>query len=192
MQDKNMPHDLSGHSLLAQRELSLRVGIVVERRKSSSRWQTWSWKPVSVILGAPDVEQWHELKHGEGWVHYHIGTLPLTLHRKETEAYRINLAGDPPRVFLGIRENHKLPQDRSMEPFLVTVSPHEAQDYLDSGEDIIEGVIMPDAMIAWLQAFINLHHREERFVKRQRRPHSDPQATPFARPPGWHEAANDD
>ena len=58
---------------------------------------------------------------------------------------------------------------REVELALVTASPYDAQDYLDSGEDILEGVPMPDGVIAWVQSFVDRHHVDEPFYKRKRK-----------------------
>jgi hypothetical protein len=51
---------------------------------------------------------------------------------------------------------------------LVTASPYEAQDYTDSGEELVEKVRMPRVIIGWVEAFVSLHHEHEAFKKRQR------------------------
>ena len=51
---------------------------------------------------------------------------------------------------------------------LVTASPYEAQDYADSGEEIVEKVPMPPGLVAWVRDFVERHHVEEEFVKRKR------------------------
>ena len=38
----------------------------------------------------------------------------------------------------------------------------------DTGEDIVEAVPMPPGMVAWVRAFVEKHHAEEKFVKRRR------------------------
>lgn len=144
------------------------LGIVVERRDLDHRWSKESWRPVAVVPGAAPVHEWKTLGSGDGWEHYLIGSLPLEIHRKETEAYRTNLAGTP-RVFVGLR--FATPEENALGPivpFLVTASPYEAQDYLDAGEDVIEGIAMPDGLIAWVQTFIDEHHVDEPFKKRRR------------------------
>ena len=47
-------------------------------------------------------------------------------------------------------------------------SAYEAQDYLDSGEEIVEPVPMPDGLIAWIKDFTDTHFVEEPFIKRKR------------------------
>ncbi len=150
------------------REVSLPLGIVVERRKSDHPWATWIWKPVSVFLnGAPDAN-WTELVSGEDWVQYHAATLPLTLHRKETEALRLNLTLDVPELYVVLQEDDDANSDFPYVAHLVTASSYDAQDYLDAGDDIIEKVEMPEEVAAFIQAFVEQHHVEETFIKRRR------------------------
>ncbi|MGB3313720.1 MAG: DUF3305 domain-containing protein, partial [Albidovulum sp.] len=44
----------------------------------------------------------------------------------------------------------------------------EGQDYLDSGDGMVERVTMPEGMVAWLADFVRRHHVEEPFIKRKR------------------------
>jgi hypothetical protein len=143
------------------------VGIVVERRAIDSPWQQWAWRPVAVLAGAPRAESWRMLREGPGWTQFHAATLPLQLHRKETPGYRLNLAQKPPRVYVVLRRGAD--SEFPYYPFLATASPHEAEAYLASGEEIVEGVSMPDSLIALVQDFVDHHHVEEPFVKRSRR-----------------------
>lgn len=155
-------------AIVTDREVSLPLGIVVERRKSTHPWATWTWKPVSVFMnGAADAE-WKEMVSGEDWTHYHAATLPLVLHRKETEALCLNLMLDIPELYIVMQESDDEDSDFPLTTHLVTASSYEALDYLESGEDIIEKVEMPDAVAAFIQAFIDEHHVEEKFKKRRR------------------------
>ena len=166
---------------MTERSRSMPLGVVVERREIDNPWQDHVWRPVSVIAGAGGIAEWREIGAGTGWVRFHAATLPLDLHRRETEAYRTNLSNNPPLIYVVLTE----PEDdeRDVEPFLVTASPFEAQDYLDSGEDVVEGVPMPDGVIAWVQDFIDKHHVDEPFKKRKRKRY-DPNDTSFGRRPG--------
>jgi len=146
----------------------LSVGVVVERRAIDHPWAEHRWTPVAVIPGAPAAEPWREIASGDGWVQYHAATLPIALHRKETEAYLVNLADTPPSVYVVLRASEEDGEGPELTVVDATVSPYEAQDYLDSGEDIVERVAMPETMMAWLQAFIDAHHIEEPFRKRKR------------------------
>lgn len=161
----------------------LPLGVVVERREIDNPWQSHTWRAVAVIPGAPTVDKWRELARGPRWIRYHAATLPVELHHKETAAYRTNLSNDQPAIFVGLRDVVD-PGESGFEvaPFLVTASPFEAQDYLDSSEVIIERVPMPDGVIAWVQAFVDAHHVDEPFEKRKRT-RLDPNEVGFGRRP---------
>ena len=148
------------------------LGIVVERRAVEHRWIKHSWKPVTVIPGAGPADPmgpWTRLSEGDGWVHYHAGTLSLELFPKETEGYRVNMTQQPPRLFVVLRTGEDMGSDHDVVPFLVTACPFEAQDYLDSGEEIVEPVVMPAGVVALVESFIAEHHVEEAFHKRKRK-----------------------
>ncbi len=154
-----------------ERRADLPLGVVVERRAIDHPWQKWRWRPVAVIPGAPPppaAGQWTVLAQGEGWARFHAGTLPLGLHRRETEAYRTNLSARQPVVFVVLRPQEDAPSERAYRPVAVTASPYEAQDHLDGGDDLVEGVPMPDEVVAWVQGFIDRHHVDEPFRKRRR------------------------
>ncbi len=165
-----------------EKQISMPVGIVVERRELRNRWQKLAWKPVGVLPGAAEIGGCKEVMRGEGWVHYHMDTLPLELHRKETLAYKTNLNDHPPKLYVVLRPQEDPTIEAEVVPFLVTASPYTAQDYLDAGDEIVEGVTMPDGIIAWITAFCDHHHVDEPFKKRQRKKH-DPREIHFSRRP---------
>jgi hypothetical protein len=143
------------------------VGVIVAREDIDSQWEDHVWRPVGIWPGAPEAEDWKELRRGEGWVQYHAATLPLELFRKETEAYKYNLDGKEPAIYVVLAEDDEQ-QDFPFCVHLVTASPYEAQDYLDSGEEIVEPISMPGELAEWIGAFIDEHHSEEKFKKRKR------------------------
>ncbi len=139
------------------------VGIVVRESPGVTRWAGWSRKAVAVLPGAGDAA-WTELRREGDTVEYHAGTLVLELFGSDTEAYRLGLSAREPSLFVVMRESGgDLP-----ELVLVTASPYEAQDYMDSGEEVVEPVEMPEGIVAWIRDFIDLHHEDEVFVKRRR------------------------
>ena len=132
----------------------------------------WSWTVTGVLPGA-GPGNWRELRRDGDTVEYHAATADLTLHRAETEAYIPALANTPPLLWVILRPGG--PDDRP-ELLTVTASAYEAQDYGDNGEDLVEPVPMPDGVIAWVEAFVRQHHKEEAFVKRKRRPREEASA----------------
>lgn len=151
-----------------RREVVIPLGVIVERRKSTHPWGDWIWRPVAVFMNAPEGVSWVEIMRGDDFIRYHAGTLSLTLHRKETEALRLNLMLDEPELYVVLQENEDEASEFPYDPHVVTASPYEAQDFHDAGDNIIEKVAMPEGVAALIQAFVEEHHVEEKFKKRQR------------------------
>ncbi len=162
---------------------NLPLGIVLERRRVVHRCKDFDWRRVTVSPGAAALDPegaWRVLAEGEDWIQYHSGTLTLELFRRETEGYKFNLTHQPPRLFVVLRGGEDADCDHDVVPFLVTACPYEAQDYLDSGEELVEPVIMPPGVTAFVQAYIDRHHVDEPFKKRKRKRH-DPEDVGFGR-----------
>lgn len=142
------------------------VGVILERRKIDNPWQEYAWYAVAVLPGAQRSEEWRLLREGDGWVQYHAGTLDLKLHHKETEGYRLNLTSQRPTVYIVLRYEDEV--EAGIVPFLATVCPFEAQNYLDGDEDLVEAVPMPDVVAAWVDDFVVKYHVDEPRYKRKR------------------------
>ncbi|WP_239031761.1 DUF3305 domain-containing protein [Paroceanicella profunda] len=154
----------------APREAELRLGIVLRRIPSKNRWVSHVWRAVAVLPGAPPAD-WVLLREEDGAQEYHAATMPLVLHRSEAESYRVALAGRPRTVWVVLRPAPPgAAQDIAVR--LVTASPFEAQDYMESGEELVEPVPMPEALEAWIAAFTDAQPDGPAFVKRRRVPHA--------------------
>ncbi len=140
------------------------LGIVVRRMPGVTRWVAHVWKAVAVLPGAGAAD-WKELRHDGEAIEYHAATLPLELYRTETEGYLHGLSAKVPAIYVVMRPSDS---DAPLEVTLVTASPYEAQDYADTGEELIEKVPMTEGLIAWVRDFIERHHEEEMFIKRRR------------------------
>ncbi len=151
--------------------VTIEVGVVVAREKIDHPWQDYRWRAVSVFLDAPAKADWRELRRGPGFIHYHAATLPLVLHRKETTGYRVNLANGVPSIYVVLREDPTASDP--VQVHLVSASPFEVQAYGESGMETVERVAMPERLVAVVQAFVDEHHVEEPFVKRQRQRFAD-------------------
>lgn len=147
----------------------LEVGIVIERRASTNPWVDIVWRPVEVIPGGPETQDWRVLGRGEGWTRYYAGRRTVELFRKETEGYRRNLSMDRPRVWVVLRKSERNGES-VMVPFHATVCPYEAESYELSGDEIVEGVQMPPEVGAVVQAFVERFHVDAAFVKRAQKP----------------------
>ncbi len=142
------------------------IGVVLRRAPGVTRWAKWAWSARAVLPGA-GAANWQILREEDGATEYHAATLPLELHWTQTEAYLNGLSSEVPSIYVILRDaGHE--EERPLEPLLVTASPYEAQDYADSGEELVEKVPMPHGLVAWVRDFALAHHQDEVFVKRRR------------------------
>lgn len=144
---------------------ALPLGIVMRRAPGVTRWEKWVWRVAGVLPGAANAN-WIKLRDEGDSAEYHAKTLTLELHGAETGAYLHGLSAQVPCIYVIMRESDDAV--RPMDIDLVTASPYEAQDYADTGDDIVEKVAMPPSLIAWVQNFVDRHHEEEVFKKRRR------------------------
>ncbi|MBV2359433.1 DUF3305 domain-containing protein [Thalassococcus sp. CAU 1522] len=142
------------------------IGVVLRKAPGVTRWAQWCWRAVAVLPGAGPAD-WRELRREGDTVEFHAATVTLELHGADTEAYLHGLMAQVPSIYVVLRDSGE-PGDCPLEVTLVTASPYEAQDYTDSGEEIVEKVAMPPGLMAWVQDFVNEFHVEEEFVKRKR------------------------
>ncbi len=154
------------------------VGVVVERRRLNNPWQDESWLPIAVLPGA-SAAGWRVLHEDGERLQAYAGTLPVELFRKETASYKHNLETGTPKVYVVLRRSDD--PIWPWRPLLATVAPDEAQASLEGGDDIVEGVAMPEAMIEWVAAFIAAHHVDEPTYKRQRQHHEEKRPVPARR-----------
>lgn len=148
------------------RRAVMMVGIVLRRKPGVTRWVKWVWEPTGLIPGAGPAN-WKVLREEDGATEYHAATLPLELHRADAEAYRVSLAMHPPSAFVVMRDGEGDGPD-GMGLLTLTVSAYEAQDYLDSSEDIVEPVPLPESLVAWVTSFCSAQGEDAPFKKRRR------------------------
>lgn len=153
--------------MTSERIRTMPVGVVVRRLPGVTRWQKWSWRPVSLLPGAGEAD-WIMLRQEGEAVEYHAATLSLDLHRADTEAYLTALSDKVPSLYVVMRPAEEAERDVPMEVLLLTASAYEGQDYADASDVQVEKVPMPPGLIAWIRDFVDQHHEEEIFIKRRR------------------------
>jgi len=146
------------------KSVSMPLGIVIRRVPGVTRWVRHVWKAVAVLPGASEAS-WKELRRDGEAVEFHAATVPLELFRTDTEAYLHGLSAKTPSIYVVMRDSDG---DDPLQIVLATASPYEAQDYADTGEELVEKVPMPEGLVAWIRDFIALHHEDEVFIKRRR------------------------
>lgn len=157
------------------RSASLPCGVTLLRSPGATRWARWSWRATGLVAGAPPG--WRLLREEDGRAEFLAGGATLALHRAEIEAYRVSLAMTPPSVFAVLRRDEASP-DR-LKLHTITASAYEAQDYQDSGEEIVEPVPMPRTLERWVRDFCG-PEAPEPFRKRRRGP-VEPEAAALGR-----------
>ena len=146
------------------RSITIQLGVVIRRMPGVTRWAKYVWKAVAVLPGAADAN-WKELRREGDAVEYHAATLPLELFRTDTEGYLHGLSAKEPSIYVVMRDSDT---DAPLDMVLVTASPYEAQDYADTGEELVEKVPMTEGLVALIRDFVELHHEDEVFIKRRR------------------------
>ena len=151
-----------------ERSSVISVGVVIAREPSDHPWQDERWRPVDLVIGVAERKAGEVIGEVDGATHYFAGAARLELHRADTSAYIVNLENETPVIYVVLAEAEDDSAPLPYELELVTASPFEAQDFLDTGEDIVEPVPMTAPLIAWVERFVGEHHEEEVFVKRRR------------------------
>lgn len=171
----NTPEDVVRLRLLLSGEFpanpplmaSTRMAVVVERRDGATSWIKDSWRPVEVLADPPAAASpWLLLHQGEGFEHYLASDVALDLHRSDLSSYRYNLGGDEPRLYVVLR--HTDHPDQPMRVVLATAAPDQAQAMSESGEDMVDGLPMPESLRAWVELFCACHPPDEPMRKRKR------------------------
>lgn len=151
---------------------SIPVGVIVERVKGTGPWVDYLWRPVDVLIAAPETEPWTKLTDDGERATFYAGAATIELHRTETPNYRENLNSEAPSLWVALRPSDN---DPPYELWAVTADPAEGEALTEAGDDLIEKVPMPAAIQDIIAAFDAEHHVERTFVKRKR-DRADPRA----------------
>lgn len=141
----------------------IRVGVVVERRKATSIWVDFLWRPVSVLVGVPSAAPWTPLDTETTL--FFAGEAVIELHRTETSNYRDNLTSGTPTLWVALCP---VASERPYQILAVTADPAEGEALTDAGNNLVEAVLMPLDVVETIIQFISQHHIERPFIKRQR------------------------
>lgn len=131
------------------------LAVVMQRRPARSRWESVVWEPWSVLespepAGAPRL-----LVEQDGVAQWLHTGFELRIHRDEIEGYYMNVSSGSPRVFVLWR----MEGDEAL-PLQVTASYDEGGRWLDGGHSV-DSVAMPDAVFAWVGAYVEANYRPE-------------------------------
>jgi hypothetical protein len=149
------------------------VGVVGALVQPVTAWGTAKWYPRAVLEAQPALPVGAAL--GGGLVY--LGPATVDLYRVETARYRDNLATGRPLLWVVL--DAPLDPDGLPGIVVVTADGSEGEHFTEAGIDLsdrtIETVPMPAAIAGAVAAFVDEHHVEREFVKRQR-DRADPDA----------------
>ena len=147
---------------------SAKLGVVMRRSPGVTPWSKWVWRATAVLPGAGEAS-WKLLREERDVREYHASTHDLWLYVSDAEAYAHELQAQTPSIYVILRDVEDGDDgEMPIHVLKVTASPYEAQDYSDSGEELVERVAMPAAVLEWVRGFVEQHYRDEPFVKRRR------------------------
>jgi hypothetical protein len=144
---------------------SIRVGVVVERRKAASPWADFLYRPVSVLEGVPAAPPWTQIGAEGDLATFYAGDAVIELHRTDTANYRDNLASGAPLLWVILRPGSG---KAGLSLLLVTADPAEGEALTGAGNDLVDSVPMPGSIRRIVEDFIAEHHVEQAFFKRER------------------------
>lgn len=150
----------------------LPVGVVIERRKATSVWADFIWRPIAVLPGVPEAEPWTALDGDDERKNFYAGASVIELYRSATSGYRDNLASGAALLWIVLRPTDREPP---FEVAAVTAEPSEGEAFSESAANLVDSVPMPEPIRATIAEFVAVHHVEHVFVKRDRT-RADPEA----------------
>jgi hypothetical protein len=141
------------------------VGLVVSRRKVDSPWIDHLWVPSGVLLDMPATPAWSLLASGPEGEDFYAGAVDIELHSVDTANMRDNLMTDAPRLWVSLRATGDGPP---LQIVGVTADPAEGEAFTEAGDDIVQTLPMPPEIAHRVADFVDRHHVEREFFKRQR------------------------
>lgn len=142
-------------------DLAVPIGLVVARERAGHPWQEYRWRPVQVVLDAPEHPGWRRLSRRRDAAQHHVARLALRLHGKEAMSYQVNLTNGEPTLYVVLREDKFPTGPVPVSVHRITASPFEAQAHSDVALDVVERVTMPVRLVEVVQGFIDTHLAEQ-------------------------------
>jgi hypothetical protein len=143
----------------------LPVGIVVGRRTVDNPWVDHIWTAVAVLPEVPAATPWSVLASGAAGEDYYAGAAEIELHTVDTAQLRDNLLTGSPKIWMALRPTGGEPP---LDIAGVTADPAEGEAFTEAGGDIVQAVAMPPEIAHAVAVFVEAHHVEREFFKRQR------------------------
>jgi hypothetical protein len=158
-------------------DLSIPVGVVIERRKAASPWADFLWRPRAVLSGVPDAAAGTLLVAEQDIASFYGGAADIDLYRSESNNYRDNLSSTAPLLWVALKPTGG---DPPWAVAAVTADPAEGEGLAGAAELVVEAVPMPETVRDLVTAFVAAHPVDRVFEKRK---HDRADAEALARAP---------
>lgn len=143
----------------------VRVAVLGVSHPPANKWAKRGVRPAAVMPDIPALER-GTLMAEQGAVRtYYMGDHAVVLHSGETAHYIDNLRAAQPSLWVSCDGD---------DVRLVTADPYEGEAMASDPERVVEALVMPRAVAATIEAFIDAHHVHEVFHKRKRVPATSP------------------
>jgi hypothetical protein len=142
------------------------VGIIAERRRATSAWAEFIWRPSAVLSGVPETPPWTVLETEADRTTFYAGVVEILVYRTDTAGYRDNLRDDAPVLWVALRPTGDA--ERPYEIHAATADPGEGEAYSENTGNLVEALPMPDTVRNIVARCVAEHHVDRPFYKRQR------------------------
>ena len=142
------------------------VGVIVERRRATSAWAQFVWRPLGILPGVPETSPWTALETEADRTTFYAGVVEILLYRVDSAGYWDNLRDDLPVLWVTL-----VPTGNTKRPYEIgaaTADPGEGEAYSENAENLVEALPMPDIVRNIVARFVAKHHVDRPFFKRQR------------------------
>ena len=146
-------------------EVTIAVGVIVEKRKAASPWIDHTWGALAVVTGLPEAPRMTLIERVGDAERYYLGAASIVLASVDTAQYRDNLMSGAPKLWVVMRE---LEPEGSLSLVTVTADPTEGESNTETGSNLVDPVPMLPEIAAFIAAFVDEHHVEREFYKRKR------------------------
>jgi hypothetical protein len=145
---------------------TIKIGIVMQRKPISSRWQPYQWRPIEILDDLlPPQEGGRCLLDDPNDTRWLFNGFETGFFTDEAEGYFLNISSPAPCWFVMWRIE-EIDGAEIAVPKSITLSYNEAARLMDGGEQVDTLPASADVIEA-MTAFVNEHYKPE--VKKKRR-----------------------
>ncbi|MEJ2377259.1 MAG: DUF3305 domain-containing protein [Pseudolabrys sp.] len=139
-----------------ERTLCIPLGIIAERSRVNSRWQSYAWRASGVLIGPSRMRAGSPLWRDEDAANYFAGAGTLSLYTIDVPSYRVNVEQPVPRLYVVLAAQER--DDIPAAVHFLTAAPDEAKSYAaDHSLMLVDALPMPKQLLELVAAYITEH-----------------------------------